>query len=125
MPHLLYSAGVLTPVFERAQEQPQGAAELLKRQEELEKKAAELDRREREMQTLSASGGERRAGGGLRGGRPSASGPLALFCFRQEKQLAAPAGEFPGGSLFLPRHHGGHPRGVPEDGPDHVLSVDV
>lgn len=48
--------GVLTPVFE--QEQPQGAAELLKRQEELEKKAAELDRREREMQTLSASGGE-------------------------------------------------------------------
>lgn len=53
------------------QEQPQGAAELLKRQEELEKKAAELDRREREMQTLSASGGERR--GTLRG----APGPPA------------------------------------------------
>lgn len=50
---------------------------------------------------------------------------LACFCFRQEKQLAAPAGEVPSGSLFLPRHHGGHPSRVPEDGPDHVLPVDV
>lgn len=46
------------PQKKAAHEQPQGAAELLRRQEELEKKAAELDRREREMQTLSASGGE-------------------------------------------------------------------
>lgn len=42
-----------------SQDQPQGASELLKRQEELERKAAELDRREREMQSLSASGGRR------------------------------------------------------------------
>ncbi|XP_055087997.1 secretory carrier-associated membrane protein 1-like isoform X2 [Periophthalmus magnuspinnatus] len=42
-----------------SQGQPQGANELLKRQEELERKAAELDRREREMQSLSASGGRR------------------------------------------------------------------
>uniref|UniRef100_H3D7H9 Secretory carrier-associated membrane protein n=1 Tax=Tetraodon nigroviridis TaxID=99883 RepID=H3D7H9_TETNG len=49
------------PAYSQPQkkEQPQGAAELLKRQEELEKKAAELDRREREMQTLSASGGRK------------------------------------------------------------------
>lgn len=100
---------MLTGVFERAQEQPQGAAELLKRQEELEKKAAELDRREREMQTLSASGGERWLAEAVQGGDPSASEQLALFCFRQEEQLAAPAGEFPSGPLFLPRHHGGHP----------------
>lgn len=41
------------------QEQPGGAAELLRRQEELERKAAELDRREREMQSLSATGGKK------------------------------------------------------------------
>lgn len=78
------------------------------------------------MQTLSASGGERPAEAEtLQGPEPPAPPRLALFCFRQEKQLAAPAGEVPSGSLFLPRHHGGHPGGVPEDGPDHVLPVDV
>lgn len=78
------------------------------------------------MQTLSASGGERPAEAGtLQPPAPAASLHPALFCFRQEKQLATPAGEVPSGSLFLPRHHGGHPSGVPEDGPDHVLSVDV
>ncbi|TWW66295.1 secretory carrier-associated membrane protein 1-like isoform X1 [Takifugu flavidus] len=47
------------PAYSQTKEQPQGAAELLRRQEELERKAAELDRREREMQTLSASGGRK------------------------------------------------------------------
>uniref|UniRef100_A0A8P4KU52 Secretory carrier-associated membrane protein n=1 Tax=Dicentrarchus labrax TaxID=13489 RepID=A0A8P4KU52_DICLA len=42
-----------------AQDQSQGASELLRRQEELERKAAELDRREREMQSLSAAGGRK------------------------------------------------------------------
>lgn len=78
------------------------------------------------MQTLSASGGERSTeAGALQGPGPPASQRPALPCFRQEEQLAAPAGEVPSGSLFLPRHHSGHPSGVPEDSPDHVLSVDV
>lgn len=78
------------------------------------------------MQTLSASGGERSAETPARQGpgAPASQQP-ALPCFRQEEQLAAPAREVRGGPLFLPRHHGGHPSGVPEDGPDHVLSVDV
>lgn len=82
------------------------------------------------MQTLSASGGERSAAAealqAAAGPQPHRAAPSSLpFSLRQEKQLAAPAREVPSGSLFLPRHRGGHPGGVPEDGPDHVLPVDV
>lgn len=92
------------------------------------------------MQTLSASGGEPPVVSGnqsLRGGVGGCGVPIGQLqsaslilppppsAFRQEKQLAPPAGEVPSESLFLPRHHGGHPSGVPEDGPDHVLPVDV
>lgn len=55
-----------------------------------------------------------------------------LFCvfvffvvLRQEKQLAAAPGGPSGGSLLLPRHHSGHPCGVPEDCQVHVLPLDV
>lgn len=93
--------GVLTPVCERAQEQPQGAAELLKRQEELEKKAAELDRREREMQTLSASGGDRSIAeaGMVQRPDPSASGQLSSVSGRKNNWPPLPEC-FPVGPCF-------------------------
>lgn len=93
--------GVLTPVCERAQEPPKGAAELLKRQEELERKAAELDRREREMQTLSASGGDRSIAeaGMVQGPDPSASGQLSSVSGRKNNWPPLPEC-FPVGPCF-------------------------
>ncbi|XP_061655654.1 uncharacterized protein LOC133490086 isoform X1 [Phyllopteryx taeniolatus] len=65
---------------------------------------------------------------GKEGGRagPAREGDaVAQRFWRQEKQLAPAPGEVPGGPVLLSRRHGGHSRGVPEDGQDHVLPVDV
>ncbi|XP_054612407.1 uncharacterized protein LOC129169742 isoform X1 [Dunckerocampus dactyliophorus] len=62
---------------------------------------------------------------GCRTGPTRARDAVALCLWRQEKELAPAARQVPGGSVFLPGHHGGHSGGVPEDGEDHVLPVDV
>ncbi|XP_054612409.1 uncharacterized protein LOC129169742 isoform X2 [Dunckerocampus dactyliophorus] len=52
---------------------------------------------------------------GCRTGPTRARDAVALCLWRQEKELAPAARQVPGGSVFLPGHHGGHSGGVPED----------